>query len=76
MEYLFSSPKSKKRKLSGYTLPALELSSPKVKGTPKLARSRKSESSPISNVSKTLDFSQLSPQAAQSTKHQQSPEYL
>ena len=76
LEYLFSSPKLKKCKLSGFTLLASELSSPKVKGTPKVARSRKSENSPMSNVSKTLDFFRLSPQAAQLTRHQQSPKYL
>ena len=71
LESLLISPKVKKRKITGTSDLATELVSPKVQSTLKVAWGCKS-----ATVSKTLDFSHVSPQAAQSTRHEQSPEYL
>ena len=73
---LLISPKAKKRKITGTSDLATELVSPEVQSTPKVAQGCKSATSLRSNVSKTLDFSHVSPQVAQSTRHEQSPEYL
>ena len=73
---VFKSPVSKRHKISTFEEISHDFSSPKSKpSVPRTPKGRRSGQA-MSNVSKTLDFSQVSPQAVATTHYNQSADYL